>query len=275
MSRWRSSAASSTSSAQIRLAISSSTCWPRNTIRCRSSRWNNWSPSGSSGASAVRARISATCPSLGVTPAMPSLTAAARRAASLTVPLLVPALCRTVPTVFSRPRRLPRRPFRPGVARGCRRRNNPAVDSDTNPGAAVKSPRVTACSLSAHDGRRAAGPAGRPGSVPGAPVFADGPALIAGLAAAVAVLAAVGVLGLGLGLGAQRGGRLDVHRQAGLVGDLHLLGEQPQRLAAQHLRHGHAELATVHDLLGEPVRRHPETVGLLHDVGVQLLLLHL
>ena len=35
-----------------------------------------------------------------------------------------------------------------------------------------------------------------------------------------------------------------------------------------------AELAPVHDLLGQPVGRHAEPVGLLHEVGVQLLLLH-
>jgi hypothetical protein len=53
MSRLLSSEASSASSAQMRLAMSSSTCWPRKMMRCRSSRWNNWSPNGIRGGSAA------------------------------------------------------------------------------------------------------------------------------------------------------------------------------------------------------------------------------
>src|SRR5262245_59579486 len=59
MSRLASSAASSTSSAQIRLASSSSSCWPRKMMRCRSNRWKSWSLIGSSGAWSVRASIRA------------------------------------------------------------------------------------------------------------------------------------------------------------------------------------------------------------------------
>src|SRR3984957_2322015 len=55
MSRLLSSEASMMSSAQMRLASSSSTCWPRKMIRCRSSRWNTCSPNGITGASATRA----------------------------------------------------------------------------------------------------------------------------------------------------------------------------------------------------------------------------
>src|SRR6266567_9636091 len=55
MSRLASSADSRTISAQIRLASSSSTCWPRKMIRCRSRRWKSASPICRMGASAVRA----------------------------------------------------------------------------------------------------------------------------------------------------------------------------------------------------------------------------
>src|SRR6516162_5115185 len=250
MSLCASSAASSTSSAQIRLAMSSSTCWPRNTIRCRSSRWKSWSPSGSSGASAVRARISATCPSLGVTPAMPSLmTASACRAASLTVPLLVSALCRAMPTVLSRPCCRRRRPFR---------RVSPLAAVPVFTG-----PLTVTLTLA------------RTSIVPGGGLFAVG-AGHQSVLGGVFFPAAVGGLGSAVfgGVVTFRGGGLDVHRPARLVGDLHPLGEQPQRLAVQHLRHGHGQLAPVHDLLGQPVRRYAQTVGLLHDVGVQLFLLH-
>ena len=53
MSRLASSEESSTISPQMRLAMSSSTCWPRKIMRCRSSRWNNGSPNGWTGASAA------------------------------------------------------------------------------------------------------------------------------------------------------------------------------------------------------------------------------
>jgi hypothetical protein len=52
MSRLSSSADSKRISAQIRLAMSSSTCWPRKTILFRSKRWNSNSP-GITGASGV------------------------------------------------------------------------------------------------------------------------------------------------------------------------------------------------------------------------------
>src|SRR5215472_7669122 len=51
-SRLSSSADSRRISAQILLAMSSSTCWPRKTMRCRSNRWNSRSP-GITGASGV------------------------------------------------------------------------------------------------------------------------------------------------------------------------------------------------------------------------------
>src|SRR6202012_511491 len=55
MSRCRSSAESSSISAAIRFAMSSSTCWPRKMMRFLSSRWNSRSP-GITGASGVAVR---------------------------------------------------------------------------------------------------------------------------------------------------------------------------------------------------------------------------
>src|SRR5215831_13317233 len=65
MSRWPSSAASRISSAQTRLARSSSTCWPRTTIRCRSRRWNTCSAMMGAGGASVRARMLAGTPARG------------------------------------------------------------------------------------------------------------------------------------------------------------------------------------------------------------------
>src|SRR5260370_751380 len=94
MSRWRSWAASRNSSAQIRLAISSSTCWPRKMIRGRSIRWNSGSAIGMAGASAVRARRRATCSSPGTSMrVLLPLTISPRHTVSPTAPL-ASALCR-------------------------------------------------------------------------------------------------------------------------------------------------------------------------------------
>jgi hypothetical protein len=65
MSRLLSSAASRMSSAQTRLASSSSTCWPRKTIRCRSRRWNTCSAISGAGGASVRARMLAGTPARG------------------------------------------------------------------------------------------------------------------------------------------------------------------------------------------------------------------
>src|ERR1700733_9994889 len=218
MSRLLSSAASMMSSAQTRLARSSSTCWPRTTIRCRSSRWNSWSPKGSAGASATRATMGASHSSGAGVVTMPS---------SLSMCSVVSAMSLSVTITRCQ-----------GPEVRCR--GLFAVGAGFQP--------VTTAG-------RARGPLlGFPRVFPGLVGF---------------------VVGFVVGLGIRGGDRcLDVHRAARLVGDRGALGDQRERLAAQHVGGDRGELATLGQLLGQAVRGDAHPVRLLGAVSGQFVLVY-
>src|SRR5215469_5321646 len=276
MSRSLSSAASRTSSAQIRLASSSSTWVPRKMTRCRSSRWNTCSPNGITGASATRATASrdviAACAVSAVGPAFSAVRPPSCALPALSTPGAIGRGCDTSLTWSPVPLQLVS--LTVTITR-CRRRF------------------VLRTALFAVGAGRSAG-----SRWPGRPTAALLRCLRAGLGVLVLVLVLILVLtgghgglvgrilvrpflaGLVLaGLVLVRG-RPHVHLPARLIGDLGPLRDDVERLAAQHLGGHRAQLAVVSELPGQLVGidAHPARLlgherGHLAGIDAQLLLL--